>query len=86
MGHKIFLNMLLHRGQAMLASSKARLSSSTSPRQLRIFSIYSSRHIQMFVVFRVQSSALRWNRRLSLLLSREHASEADEFIRTVAST
>ena len=50
----------------MSASSKVRLSFSACPRQLHIRSIYSSHFIQMFVVFRVQPSALRWNRRLSL--------------------
>ena len=50
----------------MSASSKVRLSFSASPRQLHIPSIYSSHLIQMFVVFRVQPLALRWNRQISL--------------------
>ena len=78
-GHKIFPYMLMREGQAMSASSKVRLSSLASLRQLHIPSMYYSRLVQVFVVFKVQPSSF-----ILSLLGRERASEVDEFIRTVA--
>jgi len=48
--------------KAMSASLEVRLSFSASLYQLLIPSVYSSRFIQVFVVLKVHSSALRWNR------------------------
>ena len=56
--------------EAMPASSKVRLSSSASLRQLHILSIYSSHLVYVFVVLKVQSSALKWNRRLYSIVIR----------------
>ena len=78
-GHKIFPYMLMREGQAMSASSKVRLSSLASLRQLHIPSMYSSHLVQVFVVFKVQPSTF-----ILSLLGCERASEVDEFIRTVA--
>ena len=63
-GHKIFSYMLMHGDQFISNSSKVYLSSSASPCQLHISSIYSNCLLQTFVVFKVQPSALRWNHRL----------------------
>ena len=60
----ISIYMLMRGGQVMSAPSAYPLQ--LPPRQLHIPSIYYSHLIQMVVVFRVQSSALRWNRRPSL--------------------